>query len=417
MSVRKALAWFPAAAFRGIGPLALAQAFTVGCGLLVTIAWTRLMPQEMFGEFRIVLAMHSFAGGFCLLGIGHAAVMSAASNKDGNLLRLVWMKVLANVFGATLIAGSAIYYSWSLTGSSALVTALLAAAILFPLYNLSDLWISWLNGKSRFDLLSFGKILMGAFPLVVVASAAALRIFELCVIVLFVMALVAVLNVMLLVLVIRRLQNDDRDSTINNFGSHSSVALLVSSLMSIDILVLNHFYSVADVAIYAIVTQFPPLAKAVASIFGQLLSPQIYRAQSPWEAWQTIRRPFILLTLGFFGLGVVGFLVIEPAIELLFPATYAPAAAYSRWLWLVGCSTGSTNLLGMILLGTKRPLFLYAPYIGYPVTLAALYFLLGSQGLDGLVMARIIAMIGLAGFYVGGLLLHLRTIRLGAKHA
>lgn len=410
MNIGALLSHGPWQRFHGIGPLALAQIVTIGCGLLTTVAWTRLMPQETFGEFRIVLAVLSFAGCFCLLGVGQAAIMSASRGKDGNFTSLVRAKVIANIVGAVIVAGAAGYYGWSDTGSPTLVVALAIAALIFPVHNLSDIWISWLNGKSRFALLSIGRVTLAAAPLIAVLVAARLFDGSLWAVVVVVFGATSALNLTLLLMSNKGLGNKDTDVSLEKFGNHNSIAYLISSLASLDVLVLNDFYSAAEVAVYSIVLQFPEAAKLGLGLFSQVLSPRIYGMQSVRSAWNDIKRPFWLVTAAFCVVGVAGFFAMEMLIGVFFSEKYVSAAPYSKWLWLVVCASGSTSLLGTVLLGTKRPIFVYIPAVGYPLVLAALYVLMGQAGVAGLISARIIATIALGVFYVAGFFLHLRWL-------
>jgi O-antigen/teichoic acid export membrane protein len=162
--------------FRSIGWLGTSRAFSVLCGLATATIWARLMPPELFGEFKVVMATIAFVSGFCLLGTSQAAIMAAAKNQDGSLALLLRHKFMANVAGGIAVVGTAVYYGIAPTGSRTIAFGLLAAAVAFPIYNISDIWMSWASGKARFDDVAIGQAAVAVVALASIGAAALLKI-------------------------------------------------------------------------------------------------------------------------------------------------------------------------------------------------------------------------------------------------
>jgi O-antigen/teichoic acid export membrane protein len=386
-------------AFRDASVLGSAHVLALLLGLASTIVWTRWMPAETFGQFKVVLGLIGFAGTFCLLGIGQVALMSASSKADGNLARLIRAKLLANLGGALLILGAAAYYFWSRADSIALVRGLLAAAIIFPLYNSSDLWMSWLNGKGRFGSLAAGRLITSALALCAVLLMALLHIDEVWLAVFLFLALLSVQNVFMLKRALRLRDNAEHNEDLMRFGRHATLALMFNSLLALDVVLLEHFHKAEEVALYAVALVFPEQVKTLFSIIGQLIAPKMYATDSPAELWATFRNKFLWLTLGFTALGLIGFVLIPLLVPLLFSPKYAAAADYGKWLWLAISCTGSLTFLGSALIATKRPMYVYTPYVGYPLCLVALYLVFVDYGASGMVYARSVCAVLLAAFY------------------
>ncbi len=394
---------------RGIGPLALTQIVAVACGLLTTVIWTRMMPQDTFGEFRIVLALQSFAAAFCLVGLSQTAIMAASSAKDGAYLDLFRLRFLANLAGMAILLAAAGYYWISAGGSKDLIASLLISCLLFPIYNLSDLWASWLNGKSKFTAFAIWRSLNAAIPLALIAAAAVLGIQDLWPYVLALMIAICSLNLIVLLSEKSKLSNDTNDASILKFGHHTSAASLVSSLATLDVIILDHYYSPDEVAIYAIALQFPQIANMAIGTVAQAITPRIYRSADPASAWRDVRMVFVFTVAASTLMGAIGFYLLEFAVSTLFSDKYSVAAHHSKWLWLFICLGAPTSLLAPILLGTKRQLFVYVPSIGYPAIQALLYLALASAGISGLILARIVGSFCLFAFYVISLYLLLQA--------
>ena len=191
------------------------------------------MPAETFGQFKVVLGVIGFAGTFCLLGIGQVALMSASSKADGNLARLIRAKLLANIGGALLILGAAAYYFWGRADSNALVRGLLAAAIIFPFYNSSDLWMSWFNGKGRFGSLAAGRLITSALALCAVLLMVFIHIEEVWLAVILFLVLLSAQNVLMLSRALRLRDNAEHNEDLMRFGRHATLALMFNSLFNV----------------------------------------------------------------------------------------------------------------------------------------------------------------------------------------
>lgn len=399
------LAWVT----RSVGPLAMSQAFAMACGLATTTVWARFLPVETYGEFRTVLSVISFVSTFCLLGTGQAATMAAAQNQDGSLVPLLRNKMLANGVGGLALAGAAVYYAHASGGSSGIAAGLIVAAVVFPIYNVADIWQSWVNGKARFVEQSLGRGAIAVFNLAAVAGGAFLGLGYLWPILAAYMAGQAAVNAVVLVRAVARRKNRDVDPAILRYGRHATVALVFNSLLTLDMAILNHFASAKEVAAFAIAMQFPEQLKTVFSVVGQAASPYIYRSTSVIETWRLLGKAFWLLCGGMAVLGAAGVFVLPPVTRWLFTERYAEAAEYGKWLWLTLALTGPATFLGTALLATRRRFFLYAPNIGFPILQVVLYLCFAEAGVHGMVTARIAASLGLFGLYVVGFWLRYRS--------
>ena len=385
---------------RGVGPLGISYLIVTVCGIAGTTAWARLMPQETFGQFKVVLAILGVVSAFCLIGTGQAATMSSSKGADGNLVRLLQRKMLANVVGGLAILGVAAYYTWGPRESESIGAGLLIAALLFPLYNTSDIWMGWLNGKSKFQILSNGRNATSGLTLTIVLSLGLIGVVDLWVILFIYVFVLSALNAFMLRKSLQLRVGSLENSKVIRLGRHVSFTGLFASLMALDVIILHNYFSSAEVAIYSIALLFPLQIKGISAIFNQTLSPSMYRSRSLEELWINFRGQFMLLTLGFVTIAVIGFFLLPSMTIVLFSEKYAEAAEYGRWLWLTVGLLSSTKYIGVALTACNSLVTIYASGIVYPVCLAGLYFYWIEDGIEGMVTARIIAACGLSAIYV-----------------
>lgn len=393
----------------GASWLAAAQAFSMACGLAATTVWARLMPPELFGEFRVLMGIIVFVAAFCLMGTGQASMMSAAGNVDGNFLSLLRLKLAANAIGSLALVAAAGYYAWAPASSPSIAFALLAAAFLFPIYNTSDIWTAWINGKGLFRELALSQALTAALAVGAVLVVAISNITQPWIVALIYLGAASLQTLAMLLSAFRRLSNDVTDPSIIAFGHHTSLAMTFSGLVALDVVILSHVYTPHDVAIYVVALQFPELLKRMFSVLGSMLAPRIYAARNFRSMWRDIRAYLLIITAGCIAVGVIGFFLLPPLTVWLFSERYAEAAEYGRWLWLTVACCGSTTLLGPALLATKKPFFVYTLNVGYSLWLAMLFVLFVGGGVAGLTLARIVAVLALSIFYVTGFVYCLRA--------
>jgi len=136
--------------------------------LLVNGIWVRYLPQDTYGNFRLVLNMCSIAATFCFLGAGQSAIMSSAQRYEGNFIVLIKEKIKSNLKGTLFLTLAFIYFSFFQSESLSVANSLLICALIFPVFNISDIWSSWLNGKSKFLELSIYRIISALVPLIAI---------------------------------------------------------------------------------------------------------------------------------------------------------------------------------------------------------------------------------------------------------
>jgi O-antigen/teichoic acid export membrane protein len=387
-------------AFKDASVLGFAHALTLLIGLATTVAWTRWMPMEMYGQFKVVMGVISFASAFCLIGVGQVALMSASSHADGNLVSLIRSKLLANLGGATLILCVAAYYFWIRENSVALAAGLVAAALLFPIYNSNDVWAGWLNGKGQFASLAVGRLLVSGLALVTVFLMVLIHDGSLWLAIAILLVLVSVQNSLMLKKALDHRKNKDGDNELMRFGRHATVAMMFTSILALDVVFLENFHDAEEVALYAVALVLPGLLKTLFGIVSQVVAPKIYATDSPREIWQSYKGKFIRLTIVFIVLGIVGFFLIPNLVPLLFTEQYSAAGDYAKWLWLVISCTGSLSYMGLALLATKRVIYVYMPNVGAPLIMILLWLFCIDYGVAGMIFARCFQAILLSSYYV-----------------
>gem|GEM_PF-2985317 len=359
----------------------------VGLGVLSSILWARYAPMEVFGQYQMVMALLTFVGGFCLIGMEESMTIAAAKRYDGNIVRLLRIKALAGALGALAVAGAGFYWRAEMPG---LFVPTMVAACLFVPWVFTASTYAWLNGRGLTRRLFVAQFLLAATQVAALGIALWLDVSSTAALLSCIVAPQALLALVLVAAILRRRESDARDPASVRYGWHVSAAMAVTALIATDKLLLGNSVGPEEVAVYAVALLFPQQITTLYGVVNQMLVPDMYKADSVSRAWAAIK-PRLPLIVGVFSLlGIAGFLVFPVLIPALFSAKYVDAVPYGKWLWLSLAVAAPMTMLTNILRAQQKIGFVYALFISQPVFQFVLYLLLLQYGIAGLVTARII---------------------------
>ena len=366
------------------------SAATLAIGFIVNVIWARFFPPETFGSFRLLLNAVNIGTALSLVGVGTAVMMSAANKNYGNIKILFWQRLAANMLlSLVTLTGYQIFAQHQLF-TEVPEAAIIITALLFPLYNLTDIWTNWLNGSLQFNRLAFGRItkaLLGLFAISLFAMIEQPALFQ---IALMFFGLMSLQNIIYLYSLIKQTKNLRTDKKTISFNKHLSLAGGFAALTSLDVILLGLYFPMRVVAIYAVCLIFPEAIKALNAVINQVAAPRTFLQMSPNVFWRKYKNIIFAFFFFWLAMGLIGFVYLPDFIELAFTRKYYEAGNYAKYLWLATCIVATSSMLSMYVIGQKKTSYVYLQQIGYPVILLIGYFLLVSNEVAGLIAARII---------------------------
>ncbi len=124
-------------------------AFNQLSGLVIlsalAVAWARLVPPEIYGQYKFVLSLAGLLLVFCLPGIDTSLTQAVARGFDGTILPAVKIKFRWGILAMLGGLGIAVYY-W-MRGNPELGICFLIAGLLSPIFNNLEIYNSYLTGK------------------------------------------------------------------------------------------------------------------------------------------------------------------------------------------------------------------------------------------------------------------------------
>ncbi len=385
--------------------LGTAQVVGIILGLIGASILARYVSLDLYGNYQTILSLTIIVGGFCLPGLLESVKISAAKRFDGNLVRILALRVGASVLGGIALIGVAAYYRNS---QPQLASAVLITAFVFPIVN-TTVWQAWLNGRGRLNQLaafSIGQSFLGVAAVLVLVFLGATSLNQFVLILIGTQALFSVVTIIYL---ISQRENKTWNNATIKYGFHTTAAAMLSSLIYTDKLLLNHFFSAATVAIYSVAMLFPAQIKSIYLIFSQMITPKIYGADSVTDAWEYLRAKMPLLLLLFAVIGIAGFVALPILVPLFFSERYVLAVGYAKWLWLSLSLSAPATFLGDILRAQKKIRFVYAFELAMPIVRVILYIWLIQYGIMGMVLSTISVQLAAVALFTTAFMYYLKT--------
>lgn len=133
------------------------------------------------------------------------------------------------------------------------------------------------------------------------------------------------------------------------------IATLAGIVSRLDLLVLEHFEGTAQVAIYTVSSRLYEASLMLPTAVALVLLPALARLFASDERRFSIS--LVVMLQGVLWVGMPAVLAVaalaEPLIDLLYPASYAPAAGILRWLMLAALLTALDQVLSSAMLASE----------------------------------------------------------------
>ncbi len=313
--------------------LVIGNIINVVASFLLAMAFGRLLPIEIYGDYRYILSIIIVVGIFALPGIDDAILQAVANNFDGSFKKGLKEKLKWSVLGsiACLIMSG---YFFFFKDNFDLTISLIIASVFFPVLQSTGLYLSYLGGKKFFGIQTTYNVLTQIISSLFIIIALFLTN-SLIVLVLVYFLSYAVLGATFFILSIKKFPpNNNVDEKFIGFGKHLSLFHIVSTVANqIDKILLFNLLGPAQLAIYS----FASMPTSEANIFlknVRALALPKFSTKTKEEIKKTLLTKIFRATL-IMALLVIAFILIAPFIyKILFPQ-YIDSINYARLLFLI----------------------------------------------------------------------------------
>lgn len=361
--------------------LGINQAVSMAAAFLSSIAFANLLPVETYGAYKYIFSIIGILSIATLGGLNTALIQAIAQGNEGTLYAATKTKMRWGLLAAIGSLGLAGYYY--LGNNLPLTLSFLIAAIFLPLMDPLNAYVSYLNGKKNFKLLTKFNIINQVIILVAMVGAIWLtKNVWLIILVYFIINTSA--NSFFYWLTVRYAPpNQKISSEALNYGKHLTLMTVISLVAGqLDKILIWHYLGAVELAIYAFA--LAPIDQINSGIFkniNTLAIPKLSENDS-----QTIKKtlpPKIIKLTAITAVIAAIYIIFAPFLyEIVYPQ-YTASVAYTRFyaitLAILPLAIFSTALVSQ---GRKKELY-FISYTGSSLKIFLLFFLLPRYGIAG----------------------------------
>lgn len=375
----------------GSGWLAFAVGIGYAMGLLRSVAFARLAPSEVYGQYSFVLAAVGMLSVVTLSGVSTALTQAVAQGKYGSFFDAVKIRAVWGSLGSIVVILFGLGYAYYQTDIKFL-WAFTAVALFVPFTSCTDLITAYYQGVKRFDLVSW--LNSGAIILTTAGLAIGLWTHLDFVWLLVINSLASLLVPLVLYRsVITQARSSPVDPDLFSYSWSLSVANAIGTMaFYLDSVMLGFFSSFNAVALYRIAAVLPENSKVFFKIMTSLLMPKLAETTDrKFYGHNNRNRMFLLLGLNITVVAMA--IVLIPYIILfLYGQAYSQSAIYAQGMFLSMGLSGVDAVSLAVLQAQKRADVIFRANLLYGVLqISSLIILVPRLGIGGIVISYIIS--------------------------
>ena len=364
-------------------------------GLAVSVAFARLAPIEVFGQYNFILAILGIVSIVSIPGLNTAVLRSVARGYEGSYKQAVKTKFLWSLLGIPALLGVGAYYYYYST--QIIGIGLMMSSIFLPFIHAPDTWNNFLVGKKRFDLTAIYGSIQAAISAAAMITVLFLNATHLLLIITAYLVTSSLLNCLCYRRSLKYIENQSKDDECQKYGYFlTGIGIAGTVAAHIDKILIGILLSSPELAIYAIALVIPTKIKDLLKLVWAPFTPKF--SQDGIEIGHVSERlkrfvlPLILLALVGSALYL---LFIDDIMLLLFSNKYIESIIYSKILLLmllIGIPDALLHTFIIVKKNTKviMRVDLTCAFLGIAI-MASFIYLWGVMGAAwGLVLRRVL---------------------------
>lgn len=357
-------------------------------GLLLSSLFSKLWPQDVYGQFTFLTSALGFISLTALPGMGQAITQAVSEGKEGVYKNASLIVAKWSIIGTLLlIAGSCYFY---FRQNPNLAAATFASALAFPITTTASFYNSYLTGKKLFKQVAIFSTIAQYSS--IIATALALYFLPTLAWVAFFSAWsTAIVNVILTLLALKKIKNETTDYKILEFGKHLSFSQMFPvGAEYFDRFVIPILLGFSTNAVYAFAILIPVQIHSFLKIFINLAQPKIVEIDNKTLHKDLFKKGFQLELLIF--VVVLLYIVSAPYIfDVLYPE-YKKDSLFISQIFSLSLLYFPGNLFGLGLIKKRSAKSIYANNVTYAlVSILSLLILVPTFGILGAALSKIIS--------------------------
>jgi O-antigen/teichoic acid export membrane protein len=304
------------------------QGIAITGGFITTVAFARILPPETFGAYKYILSLAGIVGIFSLTGMKTALTRTIARGTEELFIPAVRTFALWTIPSALIMLAMSGYYGYM--GNYTYMWALGIAAVLQPLWHTCNLYISYLQGKKEFRLLSLYQTITDT-TITMILIAAIFITENLLTLIILHFSVNSLLSLFFFLSLYPTKKQRTEISETALFARHLSVAeLLTNGTQYVDKILVFQLLGPSELALYTIAVTLPEkIRSSIRANIGNLALPKMAEHESFTETYKLCIKKIPALFILVIIITFVYILTAPSLLLFLFPE-YADAISLSQ---------------------------------------------------------------------------------------
>lgn len=374
------------------------QVFSSAATFTLAIAFANFIEQETYGTYKYILSITGILTVLSLRGMDSAVLQSVTRNFEGVLIPALKTKIRWGFLSALASVCIALYYY--INGNNTISISFLIVSGFLPFIDSFGIYSSFLNGKKLFHVTVIYKTIIQLVSTTLMIAGLILTK-NLFVIILIYFASLTFSNLLFFIITLKKYPpNAKYDANIIPYGKHSSVINIFDALItSIDGLLIFHYLGPINLAIYSFALAPISQIRGLLSNIATIALPKLAVRSSLETNTVLKKRIFLLFILGASFSFI--YTIIAPYIYSIFFPKYIDSV-FSSQLFSLSIILALPQTLFGAAIGAKLTCIpkkmLYLSNIPGIVFIISLFALIGTLGINGVILSRLISHI--SGFII-----------------
>jgi len=302
--------------------------------LLLAMAFARLLPKEIYGQYTYILSIITIVGVIALPGMESAIIQAMARGFEGTFKKILKTRFKWGLWGGLI--SIAIGFFFLITQHDfTLFISFLAAGFFFPFMETSLSYLSYLAGKKLFNVqVKYSTLSQIISTLIIIITLFLTKnLSQSTVLIALILAYFSTNTILRIYFLSRTLKkyppNENHDPKSINFGKHLTVLEVVSTIGSqlVNILLFN-FLGAVQLAIYSFVVL--PIRQMLYFLknIRQLILPKL-ASRTREEIKKTLLKKVGIAFLFIIPIIII-YIIVAPYLYKIFFPQYMESVFYSQ---------------------------------------------------------------------------------------
>lgn len=307
--------------------LMIGNIISIAASFLLSIAFARLLPKEIYGQYRYILSIMTLLAISSLQGLNNAIIRGVSRGFEGVFKKGLKTKLKWSLLGSIVSIGIAIYF-W-LQGNIEFTISFLIVAVFLPIFKTGEVYQFYLSGKKLFgQKVSYTTLIQILSTISLIITLFLTK--SLIILVLVYFLSYSLFRIFFLFWTIRKYSpNKKDDSQTISYGKHLSLMQILGLIsQELDKILLFSFLGPIKLAVYSFAILPIQHIRSPLQTIQELALPKL-SAGSKEQIKKTLPKK-LLKSVVFILVIIIIYIAITPYFYKIFYPQYTDSIFYSQ---------------------------------------------------------------------------------------